>query len=114
MGGGDTFLLSVSEPGYEMDAKSPLRGLDCADTNTTEGKAVKRFIFTATLIARASGVTICTSKPVNYDRYLADVLFMTAQGEIFLNKVLLATGHVVPMGQEEMPYWAPLTEGCAR
>ena len=45
------------------------------------------------LISRAR-LTITTTKPDKWDRYLSDVFLMTAEGEeIFLNNRLLETGH---------------------
>jgi endonuclease YncB( thermonuclease family) len=103
---GDTLAVSVLLPDYEMDEKLRLRGLDCPEMDTPEGKAAKRFA--EALLLDAVEVTITTSKFDKYDRYLADVHIRCPSGEeIFLNNALLQNGHAVPMGAEEMTEWTP-------
>jgi endonuclease YncB( thermonuclease family) len=89
-----------------MDEKLRLRGLDCPEMDTPEGKAAK--LFTEALLVDAVEVIITTSKVDKYDRYLADVHIRHTDGEVvFLNNVLLENGHAVPMGAEEMADWTP-------
>lgn len=103
---GDTLAVTIALPHYTMDEKLRLRGLDCPEMDTPEGKAAKRF--TEALLADAAEVTITTSKVDKYDRYLADVHIRRPGGEeIFLNNALLENGHAVPMGTEEMTDWTP-------
>lgn len=96
---GDTLAVTVLLPGYEMDETLRLRGVDCPEMNTPEGKAAKRYVEIQLLGVKE--VTIATTKPDKYDRYLADVFIRRPGGsgeEIFLNNALLAAGHAVPMG----------------
>jgi endonuclease YncB( thermonuclease family) len=67
------------------------------------GKAAKRF--TESLVARAAAVTICTTKPDKYDRYLADVFLTTDAGEVFLNNALLENGHAAVKRAWEFSDW---------
>ncbi len=83
--------------------KLRLRDLDCPEIATAEGKAAARF--TARLVARATTVTICTTKPDKYDRYLADV-FLELEGErVLLNNALLAAGHAELKQEWEFSDW---------
>lgn len=103
---GDTLLMTIALPHYGMDEKLRLRGLDCPEMDTAEGRAAKRFV--DVLLADAESVTITTSKVDKYDRYLADVHVRRSSGEeVFLNNALLENGHAVPMGAEEMTDWVP-------
>ena len=81
---------------------------------TPEGKAAKRF--TESLVNSAQSVTISTTKPDKYDRYLADVFIRTStgdapfkasakEGEIFLNNALLEAGHAVTKKAWEFGDW---------
>jgi len=93
---GDTLWVKVYlRPGQWVKQKLRLRDLDCPEMDTAEGKAAKRFV--ENLVQDAKAVTICTTKPDKYDRYLADV-FLTigdGDGELFLNNALLENGHAV-------------------
>jgi endonuclease YncB( thermonuclease family) len=72
--------------------KLRLRGIDCPELGTPEGKTAKAF--TEKLFSRAVKVTVTTTKPDKYDRYLSDVFLGMADGsELFLNNELLAAGH---------------------
>ena len=55
--------------------------------------------------ARASAVTVFTTKPDKYDRYLADVFLTTDDGELFLNGALLENGHAVRKEAWEFGDW---------
>lgn len=92
---GDTLEVELPLPrGYAHQLKLRLRALDCPELDTPAGKAAKRF--TESLLAPASAVTIVTSKPDKYDRYLADVFVPNGGGEFaFLNNELLQNGHAV-------------------
>ncbi len=103
---GDTLRVSIALPHYQMDERLRLRGLDCPELDTPEGKAAKRF--TEAVLAGATEVVITTAKVDKYDRYLADVHARREDGsEIHLNNALLREGHAVPMGAEEMTDWTP-------
>lgn len=92
---GDTLWVKVRLWSRQwVKQKLRLRDLDCPEMNTAEGQAAKRFV--EALMARTKSVTICTTKPDKYDRYLADVFLETKTGEaIFLNNALLAERHAV-------------------
>ncbi len=101
---GDTLWVRVYlRPGHWVKQKLRLRDLDCPELPTPEGKAAKRF--TESLVARATAVTICTTKPDKYDRYLADVFLSTDAGEVFLNNALLENGHAVVKRAWEFSDW---------
>ncbi len=91
---GDTLLIELQLlPRCIVEQKLRLRGLDCPEMATAAGKTARRF--TETALARMTAMTLFTTKPDKYDRYLADVFLTTADGEIFLNNALLETGHAV-------------------
>lgn len=92
---GDTLEAEIRLPrGYVHQLKLRLRALDCPEMDTVAGKAAKRFA--EALVAAATAVTIVTSKPDKYDRYLADVYIPDGTAEfIFLNNELLKNGHAI-------------------
>ncbi len=102
---GDTLWVKVYlEPGRWVKQKLRLRDIDCPELATAEGKVAKRF--TEALVTGAESVTICTTKPDKYDRYLADVFLETKEGEtVFLNNALLANGHAVVKRAWEFSDW---------
>ena len=72
--------------------------------DTPEGKAAKREV--ESLVRAAKSVTIYTSKPDKYDRYLADVFIVAADGpEIFLNNHLLEHGFAERKDAWEFADW---------
>lgn len=101
---GDTFLIEIEFlPRCAIEQKLRLRGLDCPEISTAEGRAAKRF--TEALLARATALTVFTTKPDKYDRYLADVFVTTEDGEVFLNGALLANGHATRKDAWEFGDW---------
>jgi endonuclease YncB( thermonuclease family) len=69
---GDTLWVKIYlRPRQWLKQKLRLRGLDCSEMKTPEGKAAKCFV--DALVAKTTAVTINTTKPDKYDRYLADV-----------------------------------------
>lgn len=91
---GDTLWVKVYlEPERWVKQKLRLRDLDCSEIDTAEGKAAKRFV--EALVGKAESVTICTTRPDKYDRYLADVFLSLPDGEEYLNNALLTHGHAV-------------------
>lgn len=103
---GDTLVVTLALPPGEMDEKLRLRGLDCPEIDTPEGKAAKRFVDVQLL--EAVEAIVATAKVDKYDRYLADVFVRGREGEeVFLNNALLKNGHAVPMGHEAMDEWVP-------
>ncbi|MBP6506319.1 MAG: thermonuclease family protein [Opitutaceae bacterium] len=102
---GDTLWVKVYlRPKQWVKQKLRLRDLDCPEMSTTEGKVAKRF--TESLVVQAESVTICTTKPDKYDRYLADVFLTLGDSrEVFLNNELLANGHAVPKREWEFGDW---------
>jgi hypothetical protein len=110
---GDTLVVALEiSPGVFIEQKLRLRGLDCLEMKTPEGRAAKRFV--DALVANTTVVVINTTKPDKYDRYLADVFLRQAKDvaglvepgpgsatpatglaetdEIFLNNALLENG----------------------
>jgi len=77
-----------------LKEKLRLRGLDVPELDTAEGKAARRFV--EELIGESVAVTITTTKPDKWDRYLSDVFLETKSGhELFLNNLLLENGHAM-------------------
>ncbi len=102
---GDTLVVEIELfPQCIVEQKLRLRGLDCPEIDTPGGKAAKRFTLAA--VAAAAAVSINTSKPDKYDRYLADV-FLGAEGgdDVFLNNALLENGHAVRKDAWEFRDW---------
>lgn len=77
---GDTLLVALTlAPGFTHRLKLRLRGLDCPEIATATGRAAKAFV--ETLLHPGDEVTISTTKPDKYDRYLADVFVGPSRGE---------------------------------
>jgi len=88
---GDTLEIVLALPHLTARLKLRLRGLDCPEITTPEGKVAKRAV--ETLVRDAKSVTVYTSQADKYDRYLADVFLAMSDGtEIFLNNYLLENG----------------------
>jgi endonuclease YncB( thermonuclease family) len=101
---GDTLWVRIFlRPDQWVKEKLRLRDLDCPELDTPEGKAAQRF--TAALLARATAVTVCTTKPDKYDRYLADVFVAHAGSETYLNNALLANAHATIKRAWEFTDW---------
>jgi endonuclease YncB( thermonuclease family) len=106
---GDTLEIGVALPHLTLRVKLRLRGLDCPEIATPEGKVAKRVV--EALVRDAQSVTIYSSKPDKYDRYLADVFFKRGDGtEIFLNNHLLENGHAERKDAWEFGDWEKLAE----
>ncbi len=102
---GDTLWVKVTiAPGVWVKQKLRLRDLDCPELATAGGKAARQF--TAAQLAGVDTVTITTTRPDKYDRYLADVFIPTRGGEdIFLNNALLTAGHAAIKKAWEFSDW---------
>lgn len=100
---GDTLDVAIAlAPGFTRDLRLRLRGLDCPEIETAAGRAAKAYV--ETLLAVGDAVTLRTTKPDKYDRYLADVFLpkssaqsseSSAKEDVFLNNALLSTGHAI-------------------
>ena len=102
---GDTLWVRIGlGRGFAAKHKLRLRDLDCPEMSTTGGKAAKRFV--DSLAARLKTMTICTTKPDKYDRYLADVFLALDDGtEVFLNNALLENGHATSKKEWQFSDW---------
>lgn len=106
---GDTLVISLEvAPGLWLDEKLRLRGLDCPELATPEGKAARRFV--EGLLGESCAVVVCTTKPDKYDRYLADVFALpSAAGPttppVFINNALLEQGHASRKDAWEFGDW---------
>jgi endonuclease YncB( thermonuclease family) len=67
-----------------------LRGIDCPELDTAEGRAAKRFV--EGLVRDATSITVTTTKPDKWDRYLCD---------LFLGFAVNALSHAVGEGRGE-------------
>lgn len=84
--------------------KLRLRGIDCPELNTPRGQTAKRYV--DSLFAKAVKMTVTTTKPDKYHRYLSDVFLLMPDGkELFLNNHLLETGHAVRMDKIPAREW---------
>jgi len=100
---GDTLWLKIwLTPLLWLKERIRLRGIDCPELNTPEGKAAKQFV--EAQVHQAASVTIATTKPDKWDRYLSDIFLTTKTSggpaacpskteEVFLNNLLLQNGH---------------------
>ncbi|MEY4938936.1 MAG: hypothetical protein RIQ93_671 [Verrucomicrobiota bacterium] len=104
---GDTLWVRIYlGPRQWVKQKLRLRGLDCPELKTPAGKAAKRF--GDALFAQTTAITINTTKPDKYDRYLADVFLGVEGGEaIFLNNALLENGHAARKDAWKFGDWEP-------
>ncbi len=126
---GDTLWVKIYLwPRSWIKQKLRLRGLDCPELSTPEGQAAKRFV--DALMAKTTAITINTTKPDKYDRYLADVFLelsdqlsaISSQPSIrstagadrrsltadcFLNNALLENGHAVRKDSWQFGDWEP-------
>ena len=101
---GDTMWVKIYlRADLWVKQKLRLRGLDCPEMETPEGKAAKRFV--EALIGQAKSVTITTTKPDKYDRYLSDVFLELDGGDLFLNNHLMANGHARRMDEYSLTNW---------
>lgn len=102
---GDTFVVELEvAPLMRLELKLRLRGLDCPEISTPEGRTAKRYV--EGLLAAANAITLTTTKPDKYDRYLADIFLTTTSGDvIFLNNALLESGHAVRKDAWEFRDW---------
>lgn len=108
----DTYWMKIwlRRPDW-LREKLRLRGVDAPEIGTPEGQAAKRFV--QKLFRQALKITITTTKPDKWDRYLSDVFLTMPKGddsragdlkisasspqskgieEIFLNNLLLEKG----------------------
>jgi endonuclease YncB( thermonuclease family) len=103
---GDTLVVALEvSPGVFIEQKLRLRGLECPEMATPEGKTAKRFV--DALVAKTTAVVINTTRSDKYDRYLADVFLTTDSGEVYLNNSLLENGQAVRKDAWEFGDWEP-------
>lgn len=101
---GDTLVIALQiAPDIWLEEKLRLRGLDCPELSTPEGKAAKRFV--EALVPGSREVILSTTKPDKYDRYLADVFIPAAGAELFLNNSLLEHDHADRKDAWEFSDW---------
>lgn len=88
----DTYWLKVwiNHPQF-LSEKLRLRGVDAPELSTPEGQRAKRVV--ESLFKKAVAITLTTTKPDKWDRYLSDIFLKMPDGtEIFLNNYLLEYG----------------------
>jgi len=102
---GDTLWVKIYlRPKQWIKQKLRLRDLDCPEIAAPEGKVAKRFV--EGLLAEDKRITICTTKPDKYDRYLADVFLpLPGQSPLFLNNALLSNTHATLKRAWEFGDW---------
>ncbi|HPW76539.1 MAG TPA: DUF1016 N-terminal domain-containing protein [Candidatus Omnitrophota bacterium] len=92
---GDTLRVIV-DLGFNTRTRQylRLRGVDCPELATEEGKQASTFV--KSRLRGADQILLTSSRSDKYDRYLADVYFTDREGgEIFLNNLLLEKGLAV-------------------
>jgi endonuclease YncB( thermonuclease family) len=109
---GDTLWLKVYlRERHWLKEKLRLRGVDCPELDTPEGRAAGRFV--ETLVSRTTSLTITTTKPDKWDRYLSDVHLELESGEtVFLNNLLLENGRAVRKDGYALSDWDKADEGA--
>ncbi len=94
---GDT-LRVVADLGFGIKTRQylRLRGINCPEMDTPEGKKAADFV--KARIRVASEILLTSSKSDKYDRYLANIFYLDPQGkEVYLNNALLENGLAVRM-----------------
>lgn len=85
---GDTLVVQV-DLGFSLWTRQylRLRGIDCPELDTPEGKKAIKFVERE--LETAPYVIISSTRSDKYDRYLADVFYTKNGNELFLNNGLL-------------------------
>lgn len=84
--------------------KLRLRGIDCPELATSAGRAAKKFV--EELFGRSVKITVTTTKPDKFDRYLSDIFLLEKEGAwLFLNNELLKNGHARLYGDPQPGDW---------
>ena len=84
--------------------KLRLRGIDCPELSKPGGMAAKKFV--EELFRKTVRITVTTTKPDKFDRYLSDVFLEQKDGtEMFLNNELLKHGHARLYGDPKPEDW---------
>jgi endonuclease YncB( thermonuclease family) len=101
----DNFWMKIYLDGREwVKEKLRLRGLDAPELKTAAGRRAKKFVDGE--FAKAVEITITTTKPDKWDRYLSDVFLKRADGtEVFLNNLLLEKGLAVRKESFRLEDW---------
>ena len=97
---GDT-LWFVLDTGVRniMREKLRLRGIDCPEIDTVEGKAAKKFV--ENLLRNVPSLTILSSQNATYDRFEADVFYVDSKGQqVYLNNRILENGYAVRVAEK--------------
>jgi hypothetical protein len=92
---GDTLKVRL-DLGFGMFSRHDLRlrGIDCPEMAAKAGQEAK--VFAQSYIKEAQRIIARSSRSDKYDRYLADVFLPAEDGkDIYLNNLLLASGHAV-------------------
>ena len=76
--------------GLRTRRKPRLRGIDAPELGTEAGRRAKRFVENE--LKDVPFVTLTTTKPDKFDRYLSDVYYEKDGKEIYLNQLLLDKG----------------------
>jgi len=73
-----------------------LRGIDCPELNTPEGKAAKRFVERKLAPCEFITVKSTQTRKEKWGRYLGDIFYVNKEGQqIYLNNLLLEKGYAV-------------------
>ena len=102
---GDTLWMKIwTAPPIWVEEKLRLRGIDAPELGTPEGDSAKRFV--TSVLNQAGAITITTTKPDKWDRYLSDIFLEMPDGEvIYLNNHLLAQGHALRYDRVRFEDW---------
>ncbi len=85
---GDTLFVQVDLGfGFWTRQYLRLRGIDAPEIDSSEGKRAKKFVESE--LAGVPYLTIHSTRSDKYDRYLADIFYVSKTGEAFLNNRLL-------------------------
>ena len=94
---GDTLKLEI-DTGFDEQCRETirLRGIDCPEMNTPEGRAAKRFVERELAHCESIILKSTQTRKEKWGRYLGDVFYTDKAGkQQYLNNVLLEKGYAV-------------------
>ncbi len=94
---GDTLKLEI-DTGFDEQCRETIRlkGIDCPEMSTSEGRVAKRFVERELAPCDFITVKSTQTRKEKWGRYLGDVFYIDKTGKrVYLNNLLLEKGHAV-------------------